>query len=245
MGNFPWVTNSQQGTIEGKNLPKKSNFQCHSGLEAITGKSNFDISEWMLIKVIHCLQNREGYLAMLCKTSVSRKILNYIHSNKLNLAYCATYKIDSKKYFDASVESCLLICKFDLVSKNYFCNVFDNLDSLDFYQISYQNNILVKDSSSFAKLNNFDNTNTRMKWRSGIKHDCAKIMEFSKKDDYFINGFGEKCDLEENYLFPLMKGSDVAQNRINTIEKYMLVTQKFVGERLIQFVKLRLKLGII
>lgn len=69
-----------------------------------------------------------------------------------------------------------------------------------------------------------------MKWRSGIKHDCAKIMEFSKKVDYFINGFGEKCDLEENYLFPLMKGSDVAQNRINTIEKYMLVTQKFVGE---------------
>ena len=230
LGNFPWVTNSQQGTIEGKNLPKKSNFQGHSGLEAITGKSNFDISEWMLIKVIHCLQNREGYLAMLCKTSVSRKILNYIHSNKLNLAYCATYKIDSKKYFDASVESCLLICKFDLDSKNYFCHVFDNLDSLDFYQISYQNNILVKDSSSFAKLNNFDNTNTRMKWRSGIKHDCAKIMEFSKKDDYFINGLGEKCDLEENYFFPLMKGSDVAQNRINTIEKYMLVTQKFVGE---------------
>lgn len=78
LGNFPWVTNSQQGLIESNNLPRKSNFQNHNGLDAITGKSNFDISEWMLIQSVQRLQKRTAYLAMLCKTSVARKILSYI-----------------------------------------------------------------------------------------------------------------------------------------------------------------------
>ena len=47
IGNPPWVTNSAIGAISGANLPAKSNFQRLSGFDAITGKSNFDISEWM------------------------------------------------------------------------------------------------------------------------------------------------------------------------------------------------------
>ena len=47
IGNFPWVTSSQQGAIGGTNLPTKSNFQGHSGFDAMTGTANFDISEWM------------------------------------------------------------------------------------------------------------------------------------------------------------------------------------------------------
>lgn len=48
VGNPPWVTNSELGKMLSKNLPQKSNFHGHTGLEAMTGKSNFDISEWML-----------------------------------------------------------------------------------------------------------------------------------------------------------------------------------------------------
>lgn len=32
LGNFPWVTNSRQGTVGSGNLPKKNNFQSHKGL---------------------------------------------------------------------------------------------------------------------------------------------------------------------------------------------------------------------
>ena len=168
LGNFPWVTNSQQGTINGENLPKKTNFQNHHGLDAITGKSNFDISEWMLLQVVQWLQGRDACVAMLCKTSVARKLLNYLHSRGLNLAYCATYKIDAKKYFDANVEACLLFCKFDSNSRNYFCNVFSSLNSLEYYQIGYRNNILVKDMVSFENLHQFYDVNSETKWRSGI-----------------------------------------------------------------------------
>jgi hypothetical protein len=87
LGNFPWVTNSQQGTIGSDNLPKKNNFQSHIGLDALTGKSNFDISEWMLIHAMQWLQNRDATLAMLCKTSVARKLLiTFIQKNLISLA---------------------------------------------------------------------------------------------------------------------------------------------------------------
>jgi len=43
IGNPPWVTNSELGSINSKNLPKKSNFKKNSGLEAMTGKGNFEI----------------------------------------------------------------------------------------------------------------------------------------------------------------------------------------------------------
>jgi hypothetical protein len=68
------------------------------------------------------------------------------------------------------------------------------------------------------------------KWRSGIKHDCSNIMEFRKVDHSFINNLGEIVDIEETYLLPLIKGSDVAQNRTKSTDRYVLVTQKFVGE---------------
>lgn len=100
IGNFPWVTNAHQGVIGSKNLPQKTNFQERSGLDAITGKSNFDISEWMLIRMIQCLQKRKACLAMLCKTSVSRKLLSYIYSQGIYLEYCAIYKIDAKNILE-------------------------------------------------------------------------------------------------------------------------------------------------
>ncbi|BBD62846.1 type II restriction enzyme NspV homolog (plasmid) [Nostoc sp. HK-01] len=224
------ITNSQQGSINGNNLPLKSNFQKFNGLDAITGKSNFDISEWMLIRIVQYLQKRHAYLAMLCKTSVSRKLLNYIHSQKISLKYFATYKIDAKKYFGANVDACLLLCKFDSISHNYFCDVFNNLEDKSCYRIGYKDKILVKDVFIFDKLKYLYATKSEEKWRSGIKHDCSDIMELYKINDNYINGLGEIVDIEETFIFPLLKGSDVAQGRTQATNRYVLVTQRFIGE---------------
>ena len=77
LGNPPWVTNAALGAMGGGNLPVKSNFQGRGGLDAVTGKSNFDISESMLIRLSEALSGREATLAMLCKTSVARKVLAF------------------------------------------------------------------------------------------------------------------------------------------------------------------------
>ena len=77
IGNPPWVTNSALGSINGTNLPAKSNFQRFNGLDAITGKSNFDISEWMLTHLLEWLSGRTAVLSMLCKTAVARRVLHH------------------------------------------------------------------------------------------------------------------------------------------------------------------------
>ena len=68
------------------------------------------------------------------------------------------------------------------------------------------------------------------KWRSGVKHDCTKIMELKPTDEQgvYANGHGEHVELEPAYLYPMLKSSDLAHDRDPT--RYMLVPQKEVGE---------------
>lgn len=229
IGNFPWVTNSQQGSIGGVNLPTKNNFQNHNGFDAMTGKSNFDISEWMLIQTAKWLKHRKGYLAMLCKTSVARKFLNHLHSEKIGVLRSAIYGIDAKRYFNVSVDACLLFCEFDEQSHNYDYDVYETLESTQSERVGHRNGITVRDLVTFERLSNYYG-HSQTKWRSGIKHDCSDVMEFQKAGEGYINGLGEVVEIESTYLYPLLKGSDVANGRIAKTNRYVLVTQKTVGE---------------
>lgn len=229
IGNFPWVTNSQQGIIGGSNLPAKNNFQNHNGFDALTGKSNFDISEWMLIQAGDWLKNRKGYLAMLCKTSVARKFFHHLQINRTGVFRSAVYTIDAKKYFGASVEACLLFCEFDENSQNYDYDIYESLDSKKHQRVGHRNGLTIRDLDTFEKLSNLYGV-SEMKWRSGIKHDCSEVMELKEQDGFLVNGLGEKVDIEHIYVYPLLKGSDVANNRISTTNRFVIVTQKIVGE---------------
>jgi hypothetical protein len=55
-------------------------------------------------------------------------------------------------------------------------------------------------------------------------------MELKGQDGFLVNGLGEKVDIESAYVYPLLKGSDIANNRIHTTNRYVIVTQKIVGE---------------
>lgn len=229
IGNFPWVTNSQQGIIGGINLPIKNNFQNHNGFDAMTGKSNFDISEWMLIQTSNWLKNRKGYLAMLCKTSVARKILSHLHSEKIGVLRSAIYGIDAKYYFDVSVDACLLFCEFDPQYHNYDYDVYESLDSTQSQRVGHRNGITVRDLDTFERLSSYFG-HTETKWRSGVKHDCSSVMELEKTDEGYINGLGEVVKIESTYLYPLLKGSAIANGRVGKTNRFVLVTQKTVGE---------------
>ena len=229
IGNFPWVTNSQQGAIGGENLPRKLNFQNHTGFDAMTGKSNFDISEWMLIQVGEWLQNRKGYLAMLCKTAVARKFLNHLYTNRKRLFRSALYDIDAKKYFSASVEACLLFCEFDGTSQNYDYDIYHSLETTEHQHIGHRKGMTIRDLDTFERLADLYGK-SGMKWRSGIKHDCAEVMELHEQMGFFVNGLGEKVDIESTYVYPLLKGSDVANDRVSTTNRSVIVTQGVVGE---------------
>ncbi len=108
IGNPPWVTNSALGVLNSKNIPNKSNFQRHSGFAAKTGKANFDIAEWILIKIIENLKKKDACLAMLCKTATARKVLRHLWENEVNVGDSSLHIIDAGKYFSVSVGACLL-----------------------------------------------------------------------------------------------------------------------------------------
>ena len=68
-------------------------------------------------------------------------------------------------------------------------------------------------------------------WRSGIKHDCSKVMELKRSDGLLLrNGLGEEVELEQDYLYPLLKSSDVGNGRLDEARHMAVVTQTKIGE---------------
>ncbi len=69
---------------------------------------------------------------------------------------------------------------------------------------------------------------------ASIKQEAQRLVEELEEnatwDDMFVNGLGEVVDIEDTCLFSLVKGSDVAQNRTDNIKRYVLVTQRYIGE---------------
>lgn len=231
IGNFPWVTNSVIASIGGTNLPIKSNFLKYGGFDSISGKANFDISEWMLIEVMSWFENRKGAIAMLVKTTVARKILSYAQHQKTNLVSSYIIKIDAKKEFNTHVDACLLVMILDHSSENfdYDYEVFDSFDSTYSYTVGHRNGFTISNLRSFNKYLYLLGSSPK-KWRSGVKHDCSIVMELTRVQDKYKNGFGEVVNLENDYIYPLLKGSDIGSNK-KWREKFVIVTQHKVGEK--------------
>ena len=229
LGNPPWVTNAAIGSLGGTNLPKKSNINGLRGIDALTGSANFDISEWMIRENIHWLKDRNGAVAVLCKTSVARKVLAHAWAEGISIGYAAIYRIDSSRDFGVSVDACLL---FALVGPSHErtcqCDIYDSLRSTGrSSSLGMRDGMLVSDAPAFERLTSFHSTGLRG-WRSGLKHDCSRIFEFSSKNGQLANGLGERISIEAKVVFPLLKSSDVAKER--PPRKHVLVPHRNMAE---------------
>ena len=229
IGNPPWITNAGMGVIKGNNLPEKSNFQGHGGLDAMTGKANFDISEWMLIKLLQAFQGSRGVIAMLCKTATARRVLRRAWLNGFDAGPSSLHLIDAAAEFGVSVDACLLYTQIGFGATEPTAKVYGSLSSdqpLRTFGLSAGE--LVSDLDAYSELRDLDGLEHR-KWRSGVKHDAAQVMEFTHANGYFINGLGERCELEDDYIFPLLKSSDLANGRLRPT-RFVLLTQRRTGE---------------
>ena len=229
IGNPPWVTSSELGLLNSTNLPDKTNFQNRKGIEAITGSGNFDISEWMLLKHVSWFANRNGAIAFLCKTSVARKVMRQVRQSPEHRFFGHIYPIDAKAFFGASVEACLFVLTTEI--GNADCEVYESLESTSpSHVIGERDGLIVSDVEMYEKWRSLRGQDPAYIWRSGVKHDCSNVMELEKFEDGYVNGFGEKLDLEDTYIYPLLKSSDVGNSRVKSCRKFVIVTQKNVGE---------------
>lgn len=210
IGNPPWVTTAELSTLNSNNLPAKMNLDNLRGIEAVTGRSNFDISEWMLRRNLEWLDGKNGILAVLCKTVVARKVLLYAWRNDLTVTSSSLYNLNAQKYFGVSVDACFLLVQTSRTSGRKECMVYDSLRSKQPTGVfGLREGMLVADIKSYEKWKCLVGKGL-LGWRSGIKHDCSKVFELRFDNNRFVNGFGESVDIEPEVLFPLLKSSDLA-----------------------------------
>ena len=232
VGNPPWVTNADLGALGSRNLPAKSNHGRLKGLDALTGKSNFDISEFMLLRMVDWLCEVGGALAVLCKLAVARKILAACWTAGIKLAEARIHLVDASVHFGAAVQACLLFLRIDGADGGAECAVFSTLDAArPERRIGYADGSLIADIDAYRIWRQLRAGHAReiRLWRSGIKHDCAAVMELRLARDGLVNGMGETVDLEDTYLYPLAKSSDIAGSRSGMPERRILVTQHAIG----------------
>ena len=230
VGNPPWVTNSELGSLGSRNLPSKSNFKGSEGFAAKTGDANFDIAEFIWIKLIKELAWAKPTIALLCKTSVARNVLSYCHRANLPISAPQIFLIDAKKWFGAAVDACLFRVDVGSEESDFSALTFSDLEA-EFPQgrLGIANGALVSDQQTYDRLSFLDGESPVI-WRQGLKHDAAAVMELTIESGTPKNRLGQVVDVEAEYLFPLLKSSDLNGSN-NPIPRYrVVVTQKQLGE---------------
>lgn len=229
VGNPPWVTNSMLGGLNSSNLPTKSNFKRHNGLDAITGKGNFDIAEYITMMMLETFQNQNGNIALLVKNSVIKNIVFDQKKNSYKIGSLEKHYIDTKKEFNVSVDAALFFCKLN-VSPSYECKEFN------FYKKSepelsfgWVNEKFVSNIKSYAHSQHIDGT-CPFEWRQGLKHDCSSIMELDKVNGHYVNSLNEEIELENDLVYGILKSSDLKNTIVKEPRKYTIVTQRKVGQ---------------
>ncbi|MGX8273437.1 N-6 DNA methylase [Brevundimonas diminuta] len=230
LGNPPWVTSAELGVLQSSNLPQKSNFQGLSGIDAMTGKSNFDISEWMLLRYLDWLERSGGWIAVLVKTAVARKVLMSAWKRRYPIADAAIYRIDAMRHFSAAVDACLFLARVEPGKCIADCRVYERLEApAPDHVMGYHDGLMITDVGAYKSCGDLAGPDPHYVWRSGVKHDCSRVMEFTSDGGVLANGSGERVQLEDEFLFPLLKSSDVHKGKALG-HRYMLVPQRSVGE---------------
>lgn len=227
LGNPPWVTNSALSVMNSANRPEKNNCRGNSGIAALTGASNFDISEDIIMRLLETMNTSDSTLAMLCKKTVARKIFRELKRKKIGFKTFDLVEFAAKEVFAVAVDACLLVIELAADVSPSSCNIY-SFSACDepIGQLNYLKGRLFKD---FSNQNDFLGK-CSFTWRQGVKHDCAKVMELSVKGNGLFNGLNEAVEIEERCIYPLVKSSMFKSALIKTFSKYVLITQRNLKE---------------
>jgi len=169
---------------------------------------------------------------MLVKTVVARKLLAHCWSTGIPIIEASIYRIDAAEHFAAAVDASLVVIEFGESAKPKRAQVYDQLSCA----IRPTATVALEDGTLIADLDAYRATKhlaggSPLRWRSGIKHDCSKVMELELAGRQLKNGLDELLDLEPDYLLPMFKTSEVAAGRVDHCNRRMIVTQRRIGEQ--------------
>src|SRR5262249_10309039 len=183
-----------------------------------------------LIKIIESIRDRRATIAMLCKTAVARKVLAHAWKTGIGLEDSAIHTIDAAADFRASVSASLLVCNASPTACSSECRVYTGLEEgAPSGAMGFRDGALVADLDRYETWKHLQGDGDP-RWRSGIKHDCSAVMELTGGAGNYRNGLGEVVRIEDDSVYPMLKGSDIARGTAREPGRWMLVPQRFLGE---------------
>lgn len=236
LGNLPWITVAELGALGSRHTPERRTLGPESGLSASTGESNFDVAEYIFERLLSSLPAEtpggSTVIAFLIKTSVARRLLRYIDREQIPIRQAMLWRIDATAEFGVSVDAGLFaVERSDAESaEQVTCEVLDSLEETSpTHMIGVRDNELVADIAAWDRSRAFDGK-CPLEWRQGIKHDAAKVMELRVDGNVLRNGHGMIVDVEADWIFPLLKCSDIYHGRTAGDRKMVIVTQRHLSE---------------
>lgn len=230
IGNPPWVTSAELGGLEADNVPGKRNLKSLNGLDALTGKSNFDIGEFILWRLLDLFSERRGTLAMLCKNAVIKNIIEALPRHPANVAQMRALTIDAGREFGAAVDASLLVLDLGTSKPARSCQI-ASLDKPETVvrTFGWTGDKFVADIAGYQAVSELDGVSPWI-WRQGVKHDCAAVMELRALENTLVNGEGDEVAVEFDWVYGLLKGSDLRGFQAPQPRKRVIITQRHLGE---------------
>lgn len=229
VGNPPWVTTSRQGALGSGNAPLRLNVRGLSGLAARTGHGTFDISEWITLRLLRALGQRPAIVGLLLKTAVARRLIEHVAREALPVEPLGLFDLDARAHFDADVPAVLFACASGAGKAPTRWPHYDRLDApKPRRHLGVVDGQLVPDVPGYRRTRHLASTRPAP-WRSGIKHDCAAVLELRPAPSGLVNGLGEPVDVEPDCLYPLLKSADVARGA-DRARRVLLLPQRRLGE---------------
>jgi hypothetical protein len=182
----------------------------------------------MILRLLEVLQSRTATLAVLCKSAVARRVIEFAAARSWSVGAGGLFKVDAMQHFGAAVDAVLFVCHTGGQGSREW-PLFPSIDAeRPSGEMIVSEGCLVQSTAALARTAHLAGR-CEPEWRSGIKHDCSKIMELLYGDDGCTNGFGERVDIEPELVFPLLKSSDVA-NGVTEPPRAVIVPQRALGE---------------
>jgi len=231
VGNPPWITNSELSALGSGNLPMKRNLKGLRGLDARTGSANFDIAEYIWLKLIEELQGETPTIALLCKTSVARNVIQFASSSGLPIRHASLHRIDASRSFGVSADACLFRVDIGEPLMRYLVPVYPNLSAtMPQTTIRAEKGTLIADAESYRRAS-FADGRCPLEWRQGLKHDASSVMELNRDaGGHLFNKHGDCVDVEPDYIFPLLKSSDLFRGDVPNSGRAVIVPQRNLKE---------------
>ena len=230
IGNPPWATNSQLSSMDSSNLPAKCNFKGHTGIEAMTGRGNFDIAEYIVLKLSSEFASYDCTVALVCKTIVARNIVRHLAKCAFSAYSIDLFSFDANDIFGVNCDAGLLVMRLGRPEAKT-CTVYDFHTNKAKNEFGWKEGVFCSNVRRLRSLDSIEGK-CQFDWRQGLKHDCSKVMELKAIDgEAFLNGLGEVHTFPlRRYVYPLLKSSDIKSYIVAQTTKYVIVPQRRIND---------------